>query len=217
MLTMLHIAGNSGASLESHALSAASAAVTASETSSRKPIATTRPNERSAIDQEGLEVDARVGLHPPDGVQRHLQLEERTGGRDQKGDAADHRGDDAGAALAGAFEQTLHGERALAAEEVIELARRSRRAPLRRRRPCRQSPWRPAGPARSQTACSRPATRPGARIIVPPGTPRGPEHSQDHRRAHHLEYDERVPPQAVHLCTPAPRWRALQSRGGLNG
>jgi hypothetical protein len=80
-------------------LNAARAAVAASETISRKPIATTRPKGAQAIDQECLEVSTRIRLHPPYRVQRRLELEERAGGGDDERDAADRGGDDARSSL----------------------------------------------------------------------------------------------------------------------
>lgn len=65
---------------------------------------------------------ARSGLYPPDRIQRYLQLEESAARGEDESRATDRGGENARATLAGALEKTLHGERSLAPDEVIELA-----------------------------------------------------------------------------------------------
>ena len=61
-------------------------------------------------------------LHAPDRIQRRLEFEECSGGRDDEGDAADNGGDDPTSALTRSLEKTLHRPRAFASDELIELA-----------------------------------------------------------------------------------------------
>ena len=120
--TPLHASGTLEERRASHVLNAARAAVTASETISRKPIATTRPKERRRSSRECLQVRTRIRLHTPHRVQRGLELEERTGRGDDKCDAADRGGDDARPSLTRSIEKALYGARTLAPDQVIELA-----------------------------------------------------------------------------------------------
>jgi hypothetical protein len=45
-----------------------------------------------------------------------------TGGCDEEGDSADQRCEHTTPTMGGAFEETLHGERAFGADEMVELA-----------------------------------------------------------------------------------------------
>ena len=99
-------------------------------------------------------------------------------------DAAEHGGEDAGAPLAGAFEKTLHGERALAADQLIELADDLPADGLGAEDHARN------GGGDEQDGRDRKQRVVGERraeaegIVVPPGPQRGPEYRQDRRRAH---------------------------------
>jgi hypothetical protein len=102
---------------------------------------------------------------------------------DQKGDAAKDRRNDTGASLAGTLEQALHGQRALAPEERVELADNlathrlfaehragNRRGDQQDRRDCKQRVIRQR------------RTQP-ERVIVPPGAGGAAKQPQDD---HHI-------------------------------
>ena len=62
---------------------------------SPRSISCQRSAERAqTIDHECLEIDTRLRLHPSDRIQRRLEFEECSGGRDDEGDAPDNGGDD---------------------------------------------------------------------------------------------------------------------------
>ncbi len=103
-------------------LSAASAALTVSDTSSRKPIATTRPNERRRS------ITNALSCVPGLGFTRQMVLNATCSSRNapvevsRKVSAPSTVATRAGTLLAGAFEKRLNRLRTVAADEVIELA-----------------------------------------------------------------------------------------------
>jgi hypothetical protein len=111
----------------------------------------------------------------------------RAGRCNKKCEAADQRGDHAGAAMAGAFKKALHGQRAVAADEVIELPddlaadgvgaehqARDRDGDQQDRR------------NREQRVVGERRAHPRA-VIVPPRAARASDGSQDRRFAHGLQ------------------------------
>ena len=219
--TALHSTGGWGRGCASQVLNAARAAVTARDTINRNPTATTRPNERMRSSRNVFRLHPGFGPDPPVPVQRSLELQKRAGGGDDEGDAADHGREHARLLLAGALEQTLHGARALASNQVIELSHelaadglgaenhtcdrgcdeeeaRSQRACRRRARPPGAVRHRPTRPESSPNI---PRTDGTCMAFVPPGL----------RRRGVPEYPARATDAAAHserVFVPlSPQWR----------
>ena len=120
------------------------------------------PNDSSRVAQQPHRPPRfRTRGRAPDAVERVLQLAEHRGRADQQHDDADRPSRSRPRRLARAAQQVLHRRaRRPRSDQALRAARRSRREPLRRRRPGRRPRSRSAAAARSRTACSRRAPRP---------------------------------------------------------
>ena len=73
-----------------------------------------------AIEQKRADVHRWPRLHPPDGVQRGLELQKGAHRRENEGDGSDRRGHPASATPAGAFEESLHRECAVVTNQRLD-------------------------------------------------------------------------------------------------
>ena len=187
--------------------------MTESETSSRKPIATTSPNERSRSITNAWTCPLGLGLT------RQIVFSATCSSRNAPVAATRNVMPPMTVArmparpLAGALEKALHGQRALASDQMIELAddlpahglgtehhARDRRGDQQDRRD------------REQRVIGERRAEPRA-VIIPPGPGCGSDQSQDHRPAHEfLSMTHTGSPAAVQLWMVAPAFARAESR-----
>ena len=155
--------GQPGAHPPSQPPSAAIAALTASDTISRKPMRDHEAEGPEPGNEELLQLSIRRRGDAPDRVEGRLQLQECSACGQHERDTADNGGYRAFLALRGALQQRLHGLAAFGPDQAINLADDLATRRVGPEDACPQSRSRRSGPAQSQTACRTPPRRRAAR------------------------------------------------------